>query len=535
MIAEVFQFVFEGETESLVKGEKEAEKQNEKLQKGLKKTDQMANDLGSGFSDFIATAGGALVSILSLSALTQGIAETSEYVDNLGKTARMYGENATQLAAYQEQVVKAGGDIGSFQGVIKKLNGDFNEFVTTGTTGILPFMQRLGIDMVDAQGKARKVTDIFPELARQFETMSKAESAGIGEKLGLDEGTITLLQQGEEGLNKLIEKQKSLFSITDEQVKVFEDFNDSVSDTKTAFRGMFVQLGSDILPILQYFMEKLQGGISFLTTHKELVTGMFIALGTSITAYALPAIIKFGIATVTAFAPFYLIGGIIAGIAVAVGLLYEDIMIFLEGGNSGFEKLLKWLSFTDKEVQQVRETFSKLGEVISDVFNFAIDLLGGFFNLIGTIGKGIFKAFEPLLWVLGKGIVLAVEGAIKAVSGLVDIAKGIGKFFGFGGDEEKTINLNENKNITTSNLNSGSLEAETNALKAMASSPLNNMTPNMITNQGSTRSTNNSVKVDKIEVVTQATDADGIALAVDNSLAKQMKKTTATFEDGIQG
>lgn len=552
MVVEQFLYLFSANTDSLEDGEKQAQKENEKLQKGLKETDKIANDMGEGFSDLIATAGGALVSLLSFSALSAGIAETSQYIDNLGKTSRLYGENANQLAAYQELIVKSGGDIGSFQGVIKKLNGDFNEFVTTGNTGILPFMQRLGIDMVDSSGKARKVLDVLPELADQFSTMSKAESAGLGEKLGLDEATITLLQQGRAEVEKQVKAQEQLFSVTDEQIKVFEDFNDSVSDTSTAFRGMFVQIGADILPILQYFLERVQGIVGFFAKHKDFATGLFIALGTAITAYALPAIIKLGTAMIVNFAPFYLIGGIIAGIAISAGLLYDDFMTFLEGGNSGLEKLLKWLNFTDEEIEGIRKAFKELGTTIVKAFSFAFDLFKGFMGLVGTVAKGLYKAFEPLLWLFGKAIVGSIQLAINSIKKIADIAGSVMDFFGFGEDDknikvDKELNLNTSspQKLTKEQQEQRDYEAavmgayarnfdQDEVLQESANNPLNNTNSNIISNN-SNRSSNSNVNIDKIEVQTQATDTDTITREIGNSLNSELKRTTATFEDGIQG
>ena len=224
-IAESFLYLFQADTSSLIKGEKEAEKQNKKLDAGLKATDKTANAMAGSFGTLIATAGGALTALLSFTALSKGISQTSDYIDNLSKTADMYGISANELAAYQEVVVKSGGSVSGFQSVISNLNGSFNEFITTGNTGILPYMQQLGISMVDANGKAKNVIDTLPEIADSFSKMSKAQSSGFGKKLGLDEATIRLLQEGRTEVEKQILAQKKLFTITKEQANIFQKFN----------------------------------------------------------------------------------------------------------------------------------------------------------------------------------------------------------------------------------------------------------------------------------------------------------------------
>lgn len=527
MVVEVFQYLFQGDVSSLEQGEKKAQQQNEKLQQGIKKTDEMANNLGASFADLIATAGGALTALLSFSALSAGIMETSTYVDNLAKVSDRLGENINDMGAWQEVVKKAGGDVGSFQGTLKGFTSQLQDLSVKGENEMLPFLKKLGINYKDSEGKVKSALTLFPELADSFQKLSKQESAGIGQKLGLDEGTITLLQEGRKSVEEQLSTQKKLFTITRDQAKIFEKYNDSVDDTKTAFRGMFVELGTSIIPILQYFMEKIQDGISFLAKYKEFITGVFIGLAAAITAYTLPAIIKFGIATVTAFAPFYVIGAIIAGVALAVGILYDEISTFVNGGESAFEDMLKWLGMTKEEIEALRQLFVSAGESISDILSFVGQLLKGLLGIGVVVGKGLFQVFEPLLWILGKGIVGAIELAIKGIQKIASVAKGVMDFFGLdGGDMEVNKSLSTTTDLKVPNINDYFDKANSN--------PLNNTNSNILQG-GSNKTSNTSVNVDKVEINTQATDADGIASAFNSSLSDQLKKSTATFEDGIEG
>lgn len=43
----------------------------------------------------------------------------------------------------------------------------------------------------------------------------------------------------------------------------------------------------------------------------------------------------------------------------------------------------------------------------------------------------------------------------------------------------------------------------------------------------------NMIKIDKIEVQTQATDAEGISKAIEGGLQTQLAATTADFDDGF--
>jgi hypothetical protein len=541
-IAESFLYLFQADTSSLIKGEKEAEKQNKKLNAGIKATDQTANKMANGFGTLIATAGGALTALLSFAALSKGISQTSAYVDNLSKTADMYGVNANELAAYQDVIVKSGGSVSGFQSVISSLNGSFNEFITTGNTGILPYMQQLGISMVDADGKARDVLDTLPEIADSFAGMSKAESSGFGKKLGLDDATIRLLQQGRAEVEKQVNSQKKLFSMTKEQSDIFQKFNDTVSDTQTSFRGLFVTLGAEILPVIGSLMNKLQAGINFMLEHKDLMKGIFIGLGVAIMSYAVPAFLALDIVA----APIFLIPALIAGLIVLFGLLYDDIMTFLSGGSSAFGDLLKWFGLTDGAIKSIKDAILSIGSAISNAFGFAIYFIQEFFRLAVKVAGDVFNAFKPLLNFFSVTLTKAIEGVFGFVDSLISNIKKALVFMGLLKEDTKEqdkFNEMQAKKRVAAGLpavitptNSDKLDKSDiyAAAKFQQSSPLNNMSSSSIANSNtSNRQSTNNINIDKIDISTQATNADQISKEINNSLSNQIKKTTATYEDGI--
>jgi hypothetical protein len=296
MVLDVFKIMFESDTSTLEKGTKKSEQEANKLNKKLEQTDKTASKVGDNLKGLLATGLGALTAIASFGGIVAGVMDVANYSDELAKNSALLGENINELAAYQDIATKAGGSSDGLTATFKNLNGQINEFATLGTTQTLPYFQKLGISLLDASGKARKVSDILPELADSFSKMSKTESAGLGQKLGLDQGTIALLQSGRRELEINLRKQKELFSITKEQAKVSEDFNDTIHDTKTVFRGLFLTIGGAILPVLQFLLEKFQKIIVFLRNNSDFATGIFIALGAAITAFVVPALYGMAVA-----------------------------------------------------------------------------------------------------------------------------------------------------------------------------------------------------------------------------------------------
>lgn len=73
------------------------------------------------------------------------------------------------------------------------------------------------------------------------------------------------------------------------------------------------------------------------------------------------------------------------------------------------------------------------------------------------------------------------------------------------------------------------------AIATASATPLANQTSNSIANSNRTSSRETNVKVEKVEVVTQATDANGISRDIGSSMNVQMRQAVAGFDDGVAG
>ena len=326
------------------------------------------------------------------------------------------------------------------------------------------------------------------------------------------------------------------------------------------------------MPILEYFIKKLNGGIEFLAKHKDFAVGVIIALAGAITAYALPSMIRLGIATVTAFAPFYLIGAIIAGVAVAIGLLYEDLMVFLEGGTSGFQNMLEWLGFTGEEIEAIRQAFIIAGEQIGAIFDTLGTIIQALFSGLVAGGRVIFETFEPVLKLIGEGLVGAIKLALGFIDTLSNAVGAVTDWLGFGDKDVKVtkeditkqaLDVNnkpldvKDKKLDVNNkpldVNSKPLEINTDNIKIFdtenkakatnealnvvnktENNPINNITPNTTNQMSNSKTQNNQVKIDKIEIQTQATDSQAISKSVGANLQSELKSAVANFDDGIE-
>ena len=70
-------------------------------------------------------------------------------------------------------------------------------------------------------------------------------------------------------------------------------------------------------------------------------------------------------------------------------------------------------------------------------------------------------------------------------------------------------------------------------MRAAAANPLASQTAASVATRGATSTRQTTVNVGKVEVQTQATDANGIAKSVGPALQSEMRRTAQDFDDGI--
>lgn len=521
MTLETLVYELTADTSKLIEAENKATNETKKLDKELQKVEDTSNTLGKSLLSMVGGFVGAIASGFALSTFVGAIASAKDYTIALENTSTQLGIARDELSAFHSVAEQNGGTVDEFNSSIINLNEKINELGNSADTMISPALNRFGVSLRDTNGVLKTSTELMPELADMFSQISKQESANIGKKLGLDNATIRMLQMGRAELDEQIKTQKELFSVTDEQVEIFQKFDKALAQNKQAFRYLGTELGATVMPILEFFIKKINSGIEFLAKHKDFAVGVIVALAGAITAYALPSMIRLGIATVTAFAPFYLIGAIIAGVAVTIGLLYEDLMVFLEGGTSGFQNMLEWLGFTGEEIEAIRQAFIVAGEQIGAIFDTLGTIIKALFGGLVEGGRVIFETFEPVLKLIGEGLVGAIKSALGFIDTLSNAVGAVADWLGFGDKDVK---------VTKEDVTKQALDV----VNKTENNPLNTMTPNTTSQMSNTKTQNNEVKIDKIEIQTQATDSQSISKEVGANLQNELKSAVANFDDGIE-
>lgn len=537
-ILDTFYTLFKADTTELDKGLDDSQRKAKTTAAQLNETDLAARKLGESIGRTIRELGGFALGYLALSSLREQFMAAVEAADKLDETAERLDLNIELLSAYGDAVKLAGGDTAGFVGSIENLNTALTTMEVTGKSRAAPFLKELGIDLDNVAFKGKNAFELFPAIADSMQSMSKAQSTSIGRKLGLDMGTIMLLQKGSVEIDQIIKRQKELGVVTKQQGEIAAAFNDQLDDTRHSFRSVWLEISSAVLPAFTWLAKKIEEVGTFIRENKDFIIGLMIAIGGAIAVYALPPLIAMAAAALAAAAPFLLLAGIVAALAIGFALLYDDIVNFMEGNDSLIGQLIERFPILQDILDGIGATFQWIGETARDVAQIILQVWTLLFEAIGTLIAGVFGFWVEKLSGVGEvfktigalitGIISywidLIQQFLNKFGGIVGIAKSIGGAISSGlGAVKGALGLP----TAPPTLGQGQQQ-----LATAGASQLNTQTPGAI-GAGRTSNKNTTVTVENVNVQTQATDAAGISKSIGDSMGAQMRQAVGSFDDGV--
>lgn len=560
-ILDTFYLLFKSDAKELDKGLDDSRKKAREATNEIKKTDDAAFDLGHRIGSAIRSMAGLVGGYLAVSTLTQSFMAATDQADALNESAERLGVNIETLSAWGDLTKKNGGSSEAFIGSIQQMNTALSMIEVTGKSRVAPFFKELGIDLDSAAFKGKTATELLLPLADAFEGLDKQKSVAMGQKLGLDMGTILTLQQGRREVEALLAREKELGVVTKAQGEAADAFGDQMDDTRHALRSMWLEVSTAVLPVLTWFAKKAEQVFTFFRENKDLIVGVFIGIGAAVAFFAIPPLLMMAAAALAAVAPFLLIGLAIAGLIAVFGLLYDDIVNFMEGNDSligqfldefpqvrailqGIGDVFMWLGQTAADVASIigaawRLVFEGIGAIAAGIFSFWVDQLsfvGDAFSAVGQLVNGIFTYWIDLIsQFLGKfggivGIAKAVGGAISGALGGIKTAMGIAAPAAGPGapGSDTAAQAKDVPGLAAGKAVPGLAQGKAQ-LGTISASPIG--TQSATGARVNNRETN--VTVGSVTVQTQATDSAGISKTLGDTMTAQMRQAASNYDDGV--
>lgn len=456
---------------------------NTDLDKGLK---QAAGKVGS-FADRIKLGVIAkLGAFTSVGFVMSQVKNLTAVADELGKIADRIGADVPKLQSWATASKLAGGSVEAFYGTAERLGSELQRIAVTGKSRLLPFFESMGVATLDATGKARDVFDVLTDVAGAVEGMDRQTSAGILKRLQLDEGTIGLLQMGKKGMQDLIRYERELGVFQKEDTVIAANYNDAMDRLIRTMNMSFLPLMRLFAPVLTEAAKAMTSAFAFIQKHSLAFEIALAGIALVIGALVLPSLWSLFVAIMT-----NPITWIIAAI-VGLILILEDLYVYAKGGKSQFEDLWKTLGTGEEVMAAIQGAWDFLkaaAQIAWEILKYILKDLGirvlELLRFIAMLGVGAMNVFKAIGGFINDYFITPLENAWNTLKKIID--------------------------------NLPSLDGVKDFLGGRYEQFFTPITPQLA---GAGAGGNKTLEIGKIDIHTQATNADGIAADIGKGINK---------------
>jgi hypothetical protein len=439
-----------------------------------------------GLTDFKATVfkvAAGIGSILGGGFLLNQIAETA---DETIKWADANGLAVESLGELEFATQRQGGTVEGLRASLSNLNKSIGE-VERGTGRAKLAFEDYGLSVHKSNGDTKTADELLVDLNKKFVTLSKAQQFDLAMKMGIDKGTILLLQTAPEAIADLRLEAARLGVLSRQDAARAAEFVDGMTNIAQAINAIKFEVAGFFFEPLAKFFKMIANGISFFREHKEILLSIIGILGAVGVAYTTMGI-RAAAAWILALGPFTLIPIAIGVISVAIAILGEELFAFFSGSESAIGNFLK-------KFPKIETAFRSFG-----------DFLG--LLLFETV-EG-FKLWWHWLTIIGDGIVEFIKNPLDSV------LEGFDKLISFGGKIPGLDKISGFFGIGQ-------------PVPVGAVSPSNQVLNQ--SNKSVSRTT--GVSVGNINIDARGGDSKEIAENVDSALKEQFKNTVEDFDSSI--
>lgn len=316
-VLSTFWLVFKGNNKDALQKANEVEQANNKVTKSTLATSKAGRHATNEFIRLGRSLTGLVAGAFSTVGIISSIKNAADYAYQLDLVSRQLHVNVADLDEWSNAVRRTGGTAKSFEASLQSL------------------AQHLGVTNQTA-------LKLLPTLADAFQKIGVYRSQNYGKMLGLDQSTILLLQQGSREVDRLLERQRQLGLVTKRDAEIARNFNFALQDTQHAFRGVWLEVFNQVIPVLDSLIDKLVLPVAAtFREHSNLIVGGLIA----ITAAAIGAAFAIGLLSLPVIAITALVGALIALFAIG----YDDVKSFFDGQDSLIGGAIKqWDTLIDR-------------------------------------------------------------------------------------------------------------------------------------------------------------------------------------------
>lgn len=197
---------------------------------------------------------------------------------NLGRFSKNLGESAHEVSTWDSAVELAGGSAKDAQSDLLGLSNSITALKATGDVSpLLLLFQRMGVAIYDAQGRTRKLTDLYKDLGDKLKQYNRADAFNLARQAGLTESTFNLIRAEGAERERLLQLAEQNNSVTDEATQKAAELQQEWRGIGQTVKGVSLTILGDITPTVQSlfgWVQKLFSGVK----NTGFLQGVFSAL-----------------------------------------------------------------------------------------------------------------------------------------------------------------------------------------------------------------------------------------------------------------
>lgn len=342
-VLNTFMLAFETDGEDVVlKTISKIDAEGKKLNKTQKQTGDIAEKSGKQakgaaqqFFEMKSAIAGAIAPLMALGVALNRTLDFAQKGEQL-----LFMANAANMAASEFQKLaiantRFGGNSEGAAGTMAGLASQIQALRFGESAPLQDAAVKYGLNLQGANGGLAEGTELLQNIARTMAGLDTGAQLDLGRRIGLDEATIRLLQRGVAAFDEELARAEKRKIFTEEDIKRAHELQKSWRDMKQTMQGLWAEVARFVLPIVQQFLDISIAGFEYLQEHAEAVKAGLVVISAIMAGIA--------VASLAAFAPWLGTAAIIAAIAAAVVLLYEDFKVFAKGGESALAPFWKKL------------------------------------------------------------------------------------------------------------------------------------------------------------------------------------------------
>lgn len=286
--------------------------------------------------------------------------------------------------------------------------------------------------------------DEFFKMGEHVKGMTDVQARYFMRAMGLSQEASAIFIKHKDAADQVAESYKSV-AFTKEQAENARRMNILWRQFTNTAQSLANTIAVAVLPIVNKVLSVLSDGLAFLNEHSRAVKILLSGLGAVIAGTYLRKIlaligglkglfatVKAGTTIVAAFNAVLManpLGVVIAAVA-ALGLAIDDLMSFLEGGGSLFGDFMRWIGFSDRQINEFRKNLGNFLSAIASIPGQIADAVASIFGFFGDVYSAATSTFEKVRSVIANIPRAIVEGIPKALSWLKEKLKSLLGGFG---------------------------------------------------------------------------------------------------------